>query len=156
MSTILEFKKKRYVISDELENVAKEVIATKSLELNPARIKYVLVYPLINKKTAGRCMLANPMMKLFGDCDYVIQMSGDLWEQLDEDRRKILMWHELKHVFPIHNDKTGEWEFKIRDHDVTDFYDIIKSCGIDWFNDLKTMFASVYDIEPARLDGFGL
>lgn len=156
MSDVLEFKKKRYEVSDELETLGKDVQALKHMDLNPAKIKYVKVYPLINKKTAGRCMLANPMMKLFGDCDYVIQMSGDLWDKLDKDRQSILMYHELLHVLPIQNAKSGEWEFKIRDHDVKDFYTIINEHGIDWFNELKTLFSSVYDIEPAKLDGFGL
>jgi len=156
MSDSVEVKKKIYEISDDLEKLAKEVIVAKGMALDPARVKYVKVYPLINNKTAGRCMLSNPMMKLFGECDYVIQMSGELWDKLDEDRQKILMYHELLHVMPIQNQKTGDWDFKIRDHDVKDFYTIIKEHGIDWFSNLKTMFSSVYDIDPEKLDGFGL
>jgi len=156
MSDMLEDKNKRYVISTELEAVAKNVISAKIIDLTPARIKYVQVYPLINKKTAGRCMLANPMMKLFGDCDYIIQMSGDLWEQLDEDRQKILMWHELLHVFPIQNPKTGEYNFRLREHDIMDFNVIINTHGTDWFTEIKTMFASVYDLEPSQMEGWTL
>lgn len=154
MGTSIEIKKKRYEVSDDLEILADDVIKLKNLDIAPANVKYVKVYPLINNKTAGRCMLANPMMKLFGDCDYVIQMSGDLWDQLDEDRRKILMWHELLHVMPVQNQKTGEWEYKIRDHDLKDFSIIVNEHGADWISNLKTIFSSVYDIEPSALDGF--
>jgi len=156
MNNSTQINKKEYVISDELEKFGEDTISEKQMTIIPAKIKYVLVYPAINKKTAGRCMLSNPMTKLFGKCDYIIQMSGDLWDQLDETRRKILMWHELLHVFPVENSKTGEFNFRLRDHDVKDFYTIIKECGIDWFQDIKTMFSSVYDIDPAQLEGFGL
>ena len=155
MSDVLEFKKKRYEISTELEDLANEVMIDKHMDLDNVRIKYVLVYPGISKKVAGRCTLANPMMKLFGDCDYVIQMSGDLWDQLDEDHQKILMWHELLHVHPVQN-KSGEYDFRIRDHDIKDFNVIIKQHGTDWFDNLKTLFSSVYDLEPAELDTINL
>jgi len=147
MSEVLEFKKKRYEIADDVETVANKVFKTKNMDLQPATIKYIKVYPGINKKTAARCMLSNPMMKLFGECDYVIQVSGDLWDKLDEDRKEILMWHELLHVLPIQNSKTGEWDFKVRDHDIKDFHVIINSEGINWFSELKTLFSSVYDLD---------
>ena len=156
MSDKLDFHKKQYVVSPELDKLAQDVIANKSLLVSPARVKYVLVYPHINKKTAGRCILANTMVKLFGDCDYIIQMSGDLWDQLDDKRREILMWHELKHVLPIQNEKTGEWNFKLREHDVMEFFDIIKAEGIDWLSELKALHQSVYDLEPKDVDGFSL
>lgn len=156
MSDILEFKKKRYEISQELETLAQKVILDKHLDLDNIKIKYILVYPGISKKVAGRCVLSNPMIKLFGDCDYIIQMSGDLWNALDNNRQKILMWHELLHVFPVNNEKTGELDYKLRDHDIKDFNVIIQAEGIGWFNELKTLFLSVYDLEPKDLDGFSL
>lgn len=156
MSEVLEFKKKRYELSEELKELGDKVIANKNMDLGPARIKYVKVYPTIDKKTAGRCMLSNPMTKLFGDCDYIIQMSGNLWDKLDDERKDILMYHELLHVMPIQNAKSGNWDFKIRDHDVKDFYVIIKQYGIDWLSDLKTLFSSVYELESNDIDGFKL
>lgn len=156
MSNVLEEKKKRYEVSEDVEKLGDKVIADKNLDLSPARIKYVLVYPHINKKTAGRCIMARPMVKLFGECDYIIQFSGDLWDKLDDDRKEILMYHELLHVLPIMNDKTGEWKFSIRDHTIKDFRIIIEKYGMDWFDELKTIFSSVYDIEPKDLDEFNL
>jgi len=147
MSDVLEVKKKRYEVSDEVKAVADEVMVTKNMDLKPATIKYVLVFPGINKKTAARCMLSNPMLKLFGECDYIIQVSGDLWNKLDDDRKKILMYHELLHVFPVQNAKSGNWDFHIRSHDVEDFFVILKNHGVDWISDLRTLFSSVYDID---------
>jgi len=156
MSNVLELKKKRYEVSTEVEEVAVGVVDAKQLNIEPAQVKYVLVYPGINKTTAARCMATNPMIKLFGDCDYIIQVAGDLWDDLDEDRKKILMWHELMHILPIQNPKSGEWSFKLREHDIMDFNVIIKQHGVEWFSELKTLFSSVYDLEPNDLEGFHL
>lgn len=154
MNEVLEEKKKRYEVSEDVEKLANKVIADKNLDISPARIKYVLVYPHINKKTAGRCIMARPMVKLFGECDYIIQFSGDLWDKLDDDRKEILMYHELLHVLPVMNDRTGEWNFKLRDHDIEDFSIIIKKHGTSWIDEVKTIFSSVYDID--KLDKIGL
>lgn len=155
MSDSIKVKKKEYIISSDLERCANEIIVDKKIDINPAKIKYVLVYPEINKTTAGRCTRASNLLKLFGDVDYVIEMSGLLWENLDENRRKILMWHELLHVFPTVN-KNGENIFRLREHDVTEFMVIIKEHGIQWFDDLRNLFASVYDLEPSEIDRFHL
>lgn len=155
MSDVLEEKNKRYIISDELKILGDKIISDKNMSITPeARIKYVLVYPHINKKTAGRCISARPMVKLFGECDYIIQLSGEFYDKLDDKRKEILMYHELLHVLPIMNQKTGNWDFRIRDHDINDFQIIIDAYGINWINELKTLFSSVYDID--NLDQLGL
>jgi len=156
MSETVKIKNREYVKSQDLEVLADKVMHDKNMGIENVRIKYLLVYPFINKFTAGHCSRANNLLKVFGNCDYVIQMSGDLWDQLDDETREILMYHELLHVHPVMNEKTGEWDYKLRDHDVQDFYTIIQKHGIDWFGNLKTQFSSVYDIEPAKLDRFGL
>ena len=156
MPDSLKIRNKEYVKSDEVEELAKQVIAEKNLDLHPARIKYLLVYPNINKTTGGRCTRASNLLKFYGEVDYVIELSGEFYDQLDEDRKKILLWHELKHPMPVMNDKKGEWEFKLRRHDIEDFYAIINEHGIDWHKNLKTMFGSVYDLTPEELDNFTL
>lgn len=142
-------KKKRYVVSEELEDIANEVIKLKNMDY-PANIKYLLVYPYINKTTAGRCIKTSNETKLLGNCDYIIEMSGDLWDKLDDDRRKILMWHELLHIHIIQNDKTGEWDLKLRKHDLEEFTTIVKLHGVDWLDEIKTLFLSVYDLDSVE------
>jgi hypothetical protein len=46
---------------------------------------------------------------------------------LTENQFKILLYHELKHI-----GTTTEGDLKINDHDVKDFYIILKKYGIDW------------------------
>lgn len=156
MDKTVKIKNQDYVLSRDLEILADKVMHNQGMGLDGVRIKYLLVYPNINKFTAGRCSKANALLKVFGECDYVIQMSGDLWDQLDDNTKEILMWHELLHVQPVINQKSGEKDFKLRDHDVQDFFTIIQKYGIDWFGNLKTLFSSVYDIEPEKLDRFSL
>lgn len=152
----LEIKNKKYIASDELNNLAEQVIKEKSIELNNTRIAYLLVYPNINKTIGGRCTRANNLLKFYGDVDYVIELSGEFYDKLDDGRKRILLWHELLHVLPVHDEKKGEWEFKLRKHDIEDFYSIIKEHGIEWHSKLKTMFGSVYDLDPEELDNFTL
>lgn len=156
MNDTVKVGKKNYVKSQDLEILADKVIHNKNMGIENVSIKYLLVYPQISKTVAGRCHRANDLLKVYGDCDYVIQMSGDLWDNIDDDTKAILMWHELLHVHAVMNEKTGEWNYGLRDHDVKDFYTIIQTHGIDWFGNLKTMFSSVYDIDPTKLDKFTL
>ena len=156
MDQSVKIKNKEYVKSNDLEVLADKVMHNQGMGLDDITIKYLLVYPTISKTVAGKCSKATDLLKIYGECDYVIQMSGDLWDKLDDNTKEILMWHELLHVHPVINQKNGGIDYKIRDHDVKDFYTIIQKHGIDWFGNLKTMFASVYDIEPEKLDGFSL
>jgi hypothetical protein len=75
-------------------------------------------------------------------------MSGELWDKLDDKNRYVLMYHELLHAHPAMNEKSGNWEFKIRDHDIQDFAVIVKKYGIDWVGNVKTLASSVYELEP--------
>jgi len=112
------------------------------------KVCYLKVYPHITKHIIGRCIKASHTTKYFSDFDYVIEVSGDLWDKLNDMTKEVLMWHELNHIYVEYN-KGGDRILKIRDHDVQDFSEIIKQYGIEWFDDLRTMSSSVYDLEPA-------
>jgi hypothetical protein len=144
---------KTYTLSPELEVVASQVLEAEELQVYPARIKYMLVYPHISKRVAGRCVLASALVKFFGDADYVIQMSGELWDSLPDEVRRVLMYHELLHVMPVFNEKKGTWDFKLRDHDIQDFLVITEKYGIDWLKNLRAVFASVYEIDDLESVG---
>ena len=142
---------KEYVVSDELKQLAEQLIKEddllKDLNLDVPKIAYVLVYPNITKHIAGKCIKAGRELKFFSEFDYVIEMSGETWDVLDDNIKSILTIHELMHV-QVFYDKKGNVRFKLRDHDVKDFSYIIKKHGIDWFSDLKTVIASTYDMTP--------
>lgn len=139
--------KKTFEKSDELQKLGEKVINDQKLDVYPAKICYLLVYPHVSKTIAGRCVRSGRELKFFSTFDYLIEMSGELWDALDEKTREILMEHELRHVLPVANEKTGEWEFKVRDHNVQDFQSIIKSHGIDWISVVRGSQASMYELK---------
>jgi len=143
--------KKTYVQSPELENIANHVIETQDLHLHPARVKYFLVYPLVANGVAGRCYRANNHVKIFGQADYIIEISGDVWDNLDDDVREILVTHELYHIMPKMK-KDGEWTFQLRPHDVEDFACLIEQYGLGWLNGIREGFAKALDVEVEELE----
>lgn len=149
-------KNKRYELSEEMCRVAREVFEEKMLDIRPARVKYVLVYPNIAKTTAATCTLASNMVNFFGECDFIISASGDLWDALSPDLRSILMFHELLHVVCTQNEKTGDWKFSLREHDVQEFKEIINLYGIDWLDELKATFIEAGGFDPGDIDTLGL
>lgn len=146
--------KKRYVIDPDLKTLADEVIRTEldiDPEISKANIKYMKVYPNVSKTVAGRCIRASNELKLFGGADYLIQMSGDLWDKLDVNPRRVLMLHELMHVY-IDFNKDGEPVYKLRNHDVEDFASIIDKYGVNWLYDLRTSAAEIDDkLDPLKI-----
>lgn len=140
--------KKKLIQDDELDQLCEKVIEEKNMNLDMVTIKCVLVEPNITKTVAGKCIRANKEIQHFAKCDYLIEMSSDLWNVLDYETQYILMYHELKHIKPVFNEKQGEYIHKIRPHDVEDFRDIINEHGIDWIQTVKTTVASIYDFDP--------
>lgn len=144
--------KKEFEVSDELKKLADTVISEQNLDVSPGRVSYLLVYPNIAKTVAGRCIKTSKELSFFSGNDYLIEMSGELWDSLDDNVRYVLMTHELKHIMPVMNDKTGEWKFEIRRHDVEDFSSIIKAHGVDWISKVKLSISSLYDLNPSQED----
>jgi len=151
--------KKTYEKSDEVRQVGNEVIQKfnpNNLRSSFAKIEYLLVYPNINKKTVARCIKVNNSMNFLTGLNYIIEVSGELWDKIDVDVRENLLWHELLHAYPQTNDKTGEVDYKIRDHDIKDFAAIIDKHGIDWFKVIKLTTSSLYDLKPSEEDDIRL
>lgn len=144
--------KKTLELSEEVSLVATDVIKKENINVLGARIGYMKVYPNISKTIAGKCIRASKELNFFSDYDYIIQVSGDLWDGLNDEVKHILMYHELKHIYIKTNEKTGETEYKIMKHDVEDFADIIKKYGVDWIGTIRTTLASIYDLDAEQID----
>lgn len=151
-----QIKNKTYEISPEIEACAKEVFTAKRLSIFPARVRYVKTSPHISKTIAARCNKASNFVTFFGECDFVIEVSGDLWDALSEDLQKILLYHELLHIFCVQNEKTGEWNFSLRDHDINEFKEIIREYGIDWLDKVKEAFIESGGFDPDEIDNLGI
>lgn len=144
--------KKQLTISDNLKKVAEKVILDGNhLSLGNAKISYILVSPNISKNVAGRCIRTNNELNFFSDSDYIIEMSEDIWNALNTDTQEILMLHELMHIQCLMDDKSGDWKFGMRDHNIQDFSSIINKFGIDWISKIRTTAASIHDISEVEL-----
>lgn len=142
-----EINGKTYLESPEVEKHAIELIKKQAIETGEANIGYYLVYPNVTKKLAGRCKRCTKELRFFSGYDYLIQMSGDLWDCLTKKSRRILTWHELLHIEAEYDSKSGEWKYKIRDHDFEDFYDIYKVYGLEWLKTVKSEMGVISELE---------
>lgn len=144
--------KREFVLSEEMKLMAQDIIAKEKLDVHPARIEYITVYPNITKTTAAKCIRSGKEFKFFTNLDYLIEVSGELWDVLDQDTRKILLEHELRHILVVQNETMGDWEYKTRDHDIQDFAKIVSNHGVEWIKKVKLCLSSIYDLTPAEED----
>jgi len=142
--------KKNYVIDPTVKEIADAVYIKDKVKLSGdidnINIEYIKVYPNITPTCAGRCIKASKLIKFFNDTDIIIEVSGELWDVLTEETKYILMLHEMKHIL-IEYKKDGELIVGLQDHNVKDFYDIIKEYGIEWIEVIKTVTQNIHDFQ---------
>lgn len=139
---------KQLMESPEVEEVARQVIENENLDFGPAEVGYFLVYPNLSKKTAGKCMKASREVKYYSGNDYLIEISGEMWDMLDSKTREMLLFHEMLHIDPVYKAKRQEWVFKLRKHDFGDFYEINDKHGNEWYKTIQATVSSLYDLDP--------
>lgn len=144
--------KREFTLSEEMKFLANEIIKDERLDIHPAKIEFVLVHPNISKTTAGKCIKTGKELKFFSNLDFVIEISGDLWDALDTATRKILLEHQLRHILVLQNDKSGDWVFKIKKHDIQDFGKIVSKYSVDWIKKVRLTLSSLYDLTPTEED----
>lgn len=149
---------KQLDLAEEIEGLAKSIIEKEKLfdSVQEPSIGYVVVSPYITKTVVARCIRANNELKFFSDHDYVIEVSDDIWKLLDETEKEAVVLHELLHIYPLHNDKTGDYSYKLLDHDLKDFKKVIKKYGPEWDKEIKNKLANLYDYNPEDYDNVSL
>lgn len=70
------------------------------------------------------------------DGDYILTLNGSAWPKMPEKQRKALVDHELYHMSKKKT-KNGT-SFKLRDHDVEEFIEIVKRYG-NWRPNLQAL-----------------
>lgn len=141
---------KELIESPDLQEIAEEVIKDHNIELGPAQVGYLLVYPNISKQRAAKCMKATREVKHYSGNDYLIEVSGELWDMLDKDTRKMLIYHELLHIDPVFKAKNQEWKMKVRRPDFSDYYEINDTFGNEWYKTIQATVSSLYDLDPKQ------
>ncbi|TVR14397.1 MAG: hypothetical protein EA391_12790 [Balneolaceae bacterium] len=141
---------KELMESPEMQKIAEDVIKTHNIELGPAQVGYLLVYPNISKQRAAKCMKATPEVKHYSGNDFLIEVSGDLWDMLDSDTKKMLLYHELLHIDPVFKAKNQEWQMRIRRPDFADYYEINDKFGNTWYKTIQATVSSLHDLDPKQ------
>ena len=141
---------KQLMESPEIEAIAKKVIETYKLEFGPAEVGYFLVYPHISKQRAAKCMKATREVKYYSGNDYLVEVSGELWDMLDSKTKEMMIYHELLHLDPTFKSKTQEWKMNLRKPDFADFYSINDKFGNEWYKTIQATASSLYDLDPKQ------
>lgn len=143
-------KEKQLMESPEVEAIAKTVIEKNKMDFGPAEIGYFLVYPNISKQRAAKCMKATREVKYYSGNDYLIEISGELWDMLDSKTKEMVLYHELMHIDPSFKSKTQEWKMNLRKPDFSDFYTINDKYGNEWYKTVQATASSLYDLDPKQ------
>lgn len=141
---------KQLMESPEMHEIAEEVIELHGIELGPAQLGFLLVYPNISKQRAAKCMKASREVKHYSGNDYLIEISGDLWDMLDKDTKKMLLYHQLLHIDPVFKAKNQEWKMQVRKPDFADYYEINDKFGNEWYKTIQATVSSLYDLDPRQ------
>ncbi len=141
---------KQLMESPEVAEVARQVIEEFDLDFGPAEVGYFLVYPNISKQRAAKCIKASREVKYYSGNDYLIEISGELWDMLDHDTRKMLVYHELLHIDPVFKAKNQEWKMRIKKPDFQDYYQINDKFGNEWYKTIQATVSSLYDLDPKQ------
>lgn len=138
--------------SPELKEMAERIIATQMLLIAPAKVGYILVSPYISKTNPCRVLLCSQELTHFSGFNYLIEISIDVWTALDQDLQEILLHHLLLHILPLMNERTGDYDFKLRKPDFVAFKTILNKYGTDWKDQIKLSLSSLYNLTPAQED----
>jgi len=143
-------KDKQLMESPEVEKIATDVIEKHKMDFGPAEIGYFLVYPNISKQRAAKCMKATREVKYYSGNDYLIELSGELWDMLDSKTKEMVLYHELLHIDPSFKSKNQEWKMNLRKPDFADFYTINDKFGNEWYKTVQATASSLYDLDPRQ------
>jgi predicted metallopeptidase len=141
---------KQLMESSELETIAKKIIKNNKLDFGPSEIGYFLIYPNISKQRAAKCMKATREVKYYSGNDYLIEVSGELWDMLDSKTKEMMIYHQLLHLDPTFKSKTQEWKMNVRKPDFADFYAINDKFGNEWYKTIQATASSLYDLDPRQ------
>jgi predicted metallopeptidase len=141
---------KQLMESPEIETISKKIIKEYNLDFGPAEIGFFLVYPNISKQRAAKCMKATREVKYYSGNDYLIEVSGELWDMLDAKTKEMMIYHQLLHLDPSFKSKTQEWKMNLRKPDFSDFYAINDKFGNEWYKTIQATASSLYDLDPRQ------
>jgi hypothetical protein len=118
--------------NDEMKRLGEEIInrfpELQFIIVYGIKIGYVLSYENKSgqKITFADCRKLGEVYKAYLPFDFIITFYYFNSEQLNENQKKILMLHELKHI------QINERGLSVKPHDIEDFKDILDKYGNEW------------------------
>lgn len=147
---VVRHSNKEIVESPEMEELAQQVIEKEGIDIGPASIGFLLMYPNIYKYTVGRARKTSKEEKHYSGNDYIIEISGETWDMLDPETKEKMLYYYLLHVDPVYKADKQEWNLKVRKPDFTDFYEVNEKYGTEWHKSVQSVVSSLYDLSPKK------
>ncbi len=112
--------------ADDAEEMAQILIAQFHEELRSASLAYLFKEKMGGRGwiDTGKADLANPVLKYFSGCDFIIKLNWTVWKAMDLVQRTALLDHELEHCGISDSGK-----YEIQKHDVQEFNAIVGRWG---------------------------
>jgi Putative phage metallopeptidase len=131
------------------ESIARNLISKHHHELADAHFKFLCRNKAAmagGEKVPGSIKKASPMEKHVcgGECDYIMTVSLDVWNDLSPNQRTALIDHLLTRCVAQEDPKTGEMKYKVRPPQVQEFPEIAERYGT-WNDGLVELNACLRD-----------
>jgi predicted metallopeptidase len=119
-----------YELSDELSELVQKVLKAYDNQFWHIQYSDILCAEEYNKtpKFIAKIRLLDGALNLLSDKKVVIEIARQNWDGLTENQRLVVVYHELCHL-------SFDYEhncYKLRDHDIEDFIEIVKPLGLGW------------------------
>jgi hypothetical protein len=138
---------------DSVGTIAGGLIPNYHAEIASARIKYVFVSEAAMKggrELMGRVKKVSGFLEWAIECDFLIEVALNRWNELETHQRTALVDHLLEMCTGEEDEKSGGMRWKLREPDVQEFSSILDRHGA-WHTTLAG-FVSV--AKRVNLDGF--
>lgn len=134
--------------SDELKKLCLEVMKERGIDLACASVGTLVVFPNISTKRACKVSKCPQILQMYSGFDYTIEVSGEVWDMLDKDTKKMMVYHCLLQIDPTFIVKSLSWKFKLRRPEFATFYTINDKHGNNWVKTIQATVSSLYDLDP--------
>lgn len=136
-----------YMDAPEVAEIARDLIAKVAShnDLVDARIAYVFIrkaptsrghqiWGRARRITGLQAFLSNPEQPRTSFAEgaeyFVIEISHDIWQGLDDGGKRALVDHELSHCAMVWDEDDQTWVLAMRHHDVEEFIGVLQRNGL--------------------------
>lgn len=107
-----------------------------------AKFEVLKIYPNISESVVARIIRTGKELKFFTGFDFIVEVSGHIFDLFPVEVQKIILYHEVLHIKAEVDEKTGLDKFSLRDHDLKDFTELVGKYGINYLNDIRDTIIS--------------